>query len=950
MENPVTGQFIIAKSLQDLVTYYLPGNASDAQIQKFVQYFLRILSSRLQSSYQNADHDHLRQLLLKKVTSKPKPNNPRSSIGEEAQRFENLFQKFKKNRTLNKSTEMLHLLLQLSGEGANNSKSSGGVLESVFNNKIINKIDYQPSQNKKRDKAAGNLDIEMKDSSSKSQSTKQKQLDYLKNMRYNSISGEINEDTIVRDLIYVFQGIQGQHIQYSMLEDSFILSPSCIVSPSTRKIINELCELGWLFKKVYEWLSRNQETQSHINQVTQSLTFAIQSELTEYYRLIAILESQKTKYSQEDPANYLNLKKLYLWIQEPLERMKWLAIIIDSVQNLRGGAVCSAINSYVLNGSPSTKQFISRILKEVSSPILNMIKQWMIEGEINDPFQEFFVEVDPIVPDDKLWTEKYKLNYIMIPSFLTNALAHKILLTGKAVNFIRRCCQEQDWILDISLQLPFETSTLLVGSASDTFQHLKNWVDHAYQVTNQQLLKILFTKYKFEGHCNSIRKYLLMGQGDFMQYLMDLLSDELNNSAAQIYRHQLMGQLETAIRSSNAQYHDPEFLNRLDIRLLESSPGDKGWEIFMLDYRVNDLSPLSTVFTEDIMQSYKKVFNFLWRLKRIEYLLSQLWRKNQEHSDKFEKIKGMRDVFHKFNLYHHEMVHFVSNIHNYIMVEVLESQWKIFQDDMKQAQDLDQLIEYQKKFVNSILDKALLNDKNNQLYRTLQKLLQLVYSFTYMKDKHFYQSAIDEYERIMNNQQIDPNMLDEDDLKSKIRVQSIDQMRKNHFEFLKQIQTFKDSLLQQSQTNLKYLLCRLDFNEYYHTMEVKNQQALQEMRNRGGVGEDLDDMDDDQDDDEDDDDEDDDDQDDDDDDDEENDDCIIIGSNTNQQVQYSQQQQQQMFQQQFQQQQFQRQQYQNASGSKGGVGLDSTLGLNSLGGAYAYNSNFNSQGKPGSYQ
>ena len=83
----------------------------------------------------------------------------------------------------------------------------------------------------------------------------------------------------------------------------------------------------------------------------------------------------------------------------------------------------------------------------------------------------------------------------------------------------------------------------------------------------------------------------------------------------------------------------------------------------------------------------------------------------------------MRDVFHKFNLYHHEMVHFVSNIHNYIMVEVLESQWKIFSDDMKQAQDLDQLIEYQRKFVNNILDKALLNEKNNALYRNLQKLL-----------------------------------------------------------------------------------------------------------------------------------------------------------------------------------------------------------------------------------
>jgi gamma-tubulin complex component 3 len=123
----------------------------------------------------------------------------------------------------------------------------------------------------------------------KTQSTKQKQLEYLKSIRF--ANEQLSEDLIVRDLIYVFQGIQGTYIQYSLLEDTFTLAPNCLVSPSTRKIIQELCELGWLFKKVYEWLQRNQEMQSHCNQVTQSLTFAIQSELTEYYRLIAVLES-----------------------------------------------------------------------------------------------------------------------------------------------------------------------------------------------------------------------------------------------------------------------------------------------------------------------------------------------------------------------------------------------------------------------------------------------------------------------------------------------------------------------------------------------------------------------------------------------------------------------------------------------------------------------------------
>jgi len=45
---------------------------------------------------------------------------------------------------------------------------------------------------------------------------------------------------------------------------------------------------------------------------------------------------------------------------------------------------------------------------------------------------------------------------------------------------------------------------------------LNKWVNNAYEKTNALLIKILFEKFKFIGHCNSIRKYLLMGQGDFM--------------------------------------------------------------------------------------------------------------------------------------------------------------------------------------------------------------------------------------------------------------------------------------------------------------------------------------------------------------------------------------------------------------------------------------------------
>jgi gamma-tubulin complex component 3 len=80
----------------------------------------------------------------------------------------------------------------------------------------------------------------------------------------------------------------------------------------------------------------------------------------------------------------------------------------------------------------------------------------------------------------------------------------------------------------ISTGEPGETVTL----SSEAATSLKRWVDHAYEVTNRELLNILMNKYMYEGHCNSIRKYLLMAQGDFMQCLMDLLSNELSNPAS----------------------------------------------------------------------------------------------------------------------------------------------------------------------------------------------------------------------------------------------------------------------------------------------------------------------------------------------------------------------------------------------------------------------------------
>ena len=84
------------------------------------------------------------------------------------------------------------------------------------------------------------------------------------------------------------------------------------------------------------------------------------------------------------------------------------------------------------------------------------------------------------------------------------------------------------------------------------------------------------------------------------------------------------------------------------------------------------------------------------------------------------------------------MSHFVNNIHNYILVEVLESEWTVYSKQIKEVTDLDSLIIHQKKFVADIVDKALLSEQQKPLYKLLQKLLNIVFQFTTTKEKYVY--------------------------------------------------------------------------------------------------------------------------------------------------------------------------------------------------------------------
>ena len=175
-------------------------------------------------------------------------------------------------------------------------------------------------------------------------------------------------------------------------------------------------------------------------------------------------------------------------------------------------------------------------------------------------------------------TIRYRLELEMVPSFLTLELARKILLTGKSVNFIRLCCPGQGWSrlgaalldtpeLDSDMQelgeLPGHEGKErkeLLQTGGTLLRGLAGRVEHAAQQTNEHLVKLLMERYALGEHAMALRRFLLLGQGDFVECLMDAMQQELNAEAGTIQRHQLMGLLDMALRQSNAQFCSSDVL------------------------------------------------------------------------------------------------------------------------------------------------------------------------------------------------------------------------------------------------------------------------------------------------------------------------------------------------------------------------------------------------------
>ncbi|XXG51347.1 hypothetical protein AAC387_Pa02g5143 [Persea americana] len=817
--------------IKDLVVRLSPDPSSNAT-EKSLKYAIRILSSRISPSV-TIDEAAIAESIKRRLVNEGKSS--------EALTFADLYSKFS-SRSISNRPALLYLLKVISDDRRKDRSSDllpSALLPSLSDPKNTLENGHRTTA------GGGGVLLFSKDPEN------------IREIAFREFSdliteeSEIPEGVLVRDVLYACQGIDGKYVKFDKVSDGYALSESLTVPRSTRIMVRKLCELGWLFIKVRGYISESMDRfpAEDVGTVGQAFCAALQDELSDYYKLLAILESQSLNpipmASESNSGNYLSLRRLAVWLAEPMVRMRLMAVLVDSCRVLRGGAMAGAIHVHAQHGDPMVQDFMRRLLRRVCSPLFEMVRSWVLEGELEDVFAEFFV-LGQTVKAESLWREGYRLHDGMLPSFISPSLAQRILRTGKSINFLRVCCEDQGWA-DAAAEAAAAagTTTMRGGLGYGETDALEALVSEAAKRIDKHLMDVMYKQYKFKEHCLAIKRYLLLGQGDFVQYLMDIVGPELSEPANTISSFKLAGLLESAIRSSNAQYDDPDILDRLRVKMMPHGAGDRGWDVFSLEY--NAKVPLDTVFTESVMARYLRIFNFLWKLRRVEHALIGAWKimkPNYISSDLFSKQGGtvtsqFVSMSRRCQVLWDEMNHFVTNLQYYIMFEVLEVSWSKFLEEMETSKDLDDLLAAHEKYLNSIVEKSLLGEPSQELSKLLFILFDLILRFRSFADRLYegiyeLQSSL----RKSASRGRGKPMSRSDDKKSKSGTwvgegrkaitQFASEFRRKMgldfdtiaHEYKSSLEGFIAQLPLQQHIDLKFLLFRLDFTEFYSRLYV----------------------------------------------------------------------------------------------------------------------------------
>ncbi|GMI02920.1 hypothetical protein TrLO_g8748 [Triparma laevis f. longispina] len=403
------------------------------------------------------------------------------------------------------------------------------------------------------------------------------------------------------------------------------------------------------------------------------LSSTLQSILLSLSSSIAQLEGEQT------------VNSLYYYLLPSISYISQITSQIRGVENLKGGEMLNSLEGE---------------WDDVRGVYEGIMDQWCTSGILEDKYEEFCVRIIETREDVMSggWDEKFQLVPRNVPEWM-GLDAEAIVRVGKYLSVVRECGGKVGG-----------GGGLKGRKGSELKLAFNDLLNHA----GASVMNEVFENHNVKHHLDVIRKYILLGKGDFFNTFMDYASTELEKPKAECNISRLRSLLSMSLPEGCSVDLSLSSLSLLkQLRAIHSweskvdqtpETGLKGVDTLVLSVSVD--WPVSLIVSEKSVVKYQLVFRLIFFGKWVERKLLGCW-------EGLQGVKGM-DLQGNLGLTHKcksRMLHFITNFTYYVMSEVIQPQWHVLEKKLSQCKDIDDAISSHQDFLDGVLKECLLTNR-----------------------------------------------------------------------------------------------------------------------------------------------------------------------------------------------------------------------------------------------
>ncbi|TPX47461.1 hypothetical protein SeMB42_g02440 [Synchytrium endobioticum] len=454
----------------------------------------------------------------------------------------------------------------------------------------------------------------------------------------------------------------------------------------------------------------------------QALYMALNEYLNGYRKQILLVERKVLDYLDPDtnggrtPLTFVNVTfaqfhLVFVHLSDLVHQVE------SNLAEYHGAKILSLLHHKCNTGLPAVRQAMLQLQHACLGVMYRQITTWMIYGELNDPYAEFFIrknaeensieagaDLTPTVIDlhesRTRWHSEYMIHHHSTPPFMSTRVAENVLFVGKAISTIRESPTINNQQVIRTISTTFLTDFVAL-SRQQVYKdaELEVLVEKVKTHVSRTLWKAVVVDGHVSRHFKAFKDFYLLGKGEFYVSFLDGCDVVRQQAAARlslVTEYDMDNLWKKTARDTTAE-HDPavdcfafKFV-KPDERATGSIQSLFESELVHLPLRLEYAAtwPLDLILTRLDMDKYNALFTFLVYLKKVQMRIQRIWSLTNAAARGSASGSGLdsdtrpREQTSTANLtrvlwsVRARMMFFIDHLWSYVQMDVLESQYGV---------------------------------------------------------------------------------------------------------------------------------------------------------------------------------------------------------------------------------------------------------------------------------